>query len=220
MNIIGGFLGNDSTFGRLMTKVGTIIAANVLFAVCSIPVVTIGAAWKGLYHTMFSMIEAEDAINPFKTFWQGFRKNFVRTTLYWLAFAAVMILGYIDLQVCMQVSGGIQYFSAGVIAVMIVLLVIAIYLFPLLSIYTGRLTEMLQKALFFAMNRPLKLVVILLLHVVPAALYCLDEVNRPTYAFIGAFFGFGVIALITAKLMVSQIRKYPESRVPADRKTA
>ena len=221
MNIIGGFLGNDSIFGRLMTKVGTIIAANVLFAMCSIPVVTIGAAWKGLYHTIFSMLEAEDAFNPFKTFWQGFRKNFVRTTLYWLAFAAVMILGYVDLQVCMQVSGGIiQYFSAGAIAVMIVALVIALYLFPLLSMYTGKLTEMVKKAFFFAMNRPLKLVVILLLHAVPAALYCLDEVNRPTYAFIGAFFGFGVIALITAKLMVSQIRKYPESRVPADRKTA
>lgn len=220
MNIIGGFLGNDSTFGRLMTKVGTIIAANVLFAVCSIPVVTIGAAWKGLYHTIFSMLEAEDAINPFKTFWQGFRKNFVRTTLYWLAFAAVMILGYVDLQVCMQVSGGIQYFSAGVIAVMIVVLVIVLYLFPLLSMYTGKLTEMVKKAFFFAMNRPLKLVVILLLHVIPAALYCLDEVNRPTYAFIGAFFGFGVIALITAKLMISQIRKYPETQVLTEKKTA
>lgn len=221
MNIIGGFLGNDSIFGRLMTKVGTIIAANVLFAVCSIPVVTIGAAWKGLYHTIFSMLEAEDAFNPFKTFWQGFRKNFVRTTLYWLAFAAVMILGYVDLQVCMQVSGGIiQYFSAGVIAVMIVALVIALYLFPLLSMYTGKLTEMVKKAFFFAMNRPLKLVVILLLHVIPAALYCLDEVNRPTYAFIGAFFGFGVIALITAKLMISQIRKYPETQVLTEKKTA
>ena len=221
MNIIGGFLGNDSIFGRLMTKVGTIIAANVLFAVCSIPVVTIGAAWKGLYHTIFSMLEAEDAFNPFKTFWQGFRKNFVRTTLYWLAFAAVMILGYVDLQVCMQVSGGIiQYFSAGAIAVMIVALVIALYLFPLLSMYTGKLTEMVKKAFFFAMNRPLKLVVILLLHAVPAALYCLDEVNRPTYAFIGAFFGFGVIALITAKLMISQIRKYPETQVLTEKKTA
>ncbi len=220
MNIIGGFLGNDSTFGRLMTKAGTIIAANVLFAVCSIPVVTIGAAWKALYHTIFSMLEAEDAINPFTTFWQGFRKNFIRTTLYWIAFAGIMILGYIDLQVCRQVSGGIRYFSAGVIAVMLVLLVIALYLFPLLSVSTGNVTEMVKKALFLAMNRPLKLVVIVMLHVIPVALYCLDEANRPTYAFIGAFFGFGLIALITAKLIISQIRKYSESQILTDRKAA
>ena len=100
MNIIGGFLGNDSTFGKLMTKVGTVVAANVLFAVCSILFFTIGAAWKALYHTIFAMIEAEDAINPFKTFWQGFRKGFLRTTLYWLAFAGILMLGYADLQIC------------------------------------------------------------------------------------------------------------------------
>ena len=49
MNSIGGFLGNDSTFGKLMTKVGTIIAANIMFAVCCIPFVTVGAAQKALY---------------------------------------------------------------------------------------------------------------------------------------------------------------------------
>lgn len=86
MNSIGGFLGNDSTFGKLMTKVGTIIAANIMFAVCCIPFVTVGAAQKALYHTVFSLLNTEDAINPFRTFWQGFRKNFIRTTLYWIGF--------------------------------------------------------------------------------------------------------------------------------------
>lgn len=113
MNLIGGFLGNDSTFGRLMTKVGTIIAANVLFAVCCIPFVTIGAAQKALYHTIFSMINAEDCINPFKTFWQGLRKNFIRTTLYWLVFVGIMMLGSIDLQVCGQTSGVRSIFPQG-----------------------------------------------------------------------------------------------------------
>ena len=220
MNRLGGFLGNDSTFGRMMTKVGTVIAANILFAVCSIPIITIGAAWKALYHTIFSMLETEDAINPFRTFWQGFRKEIIRSTICWIVFAGIMMLGYIDLQVCMQVSGGIRYFSAGIIAVMIVVLVSALYLFPLLSVYTDKLAEMVKKSIYFAVNRPLQLLVILMIHVIPAVLYCIDEVNRPTYAFIGAFFGFGVIALITAKLMVSQIRKYPENQVPTERKTA
>ncbi len=220
MNRIGGFLGNDSTFGRLMTKVGTVIAANILFAVCSIPVVTIGAAWKALYHTIFSMTESEDAINPFKTFLQGFRKNFVRTTLYWLVFAGIMLLGYMDIQVCMQMSGGIQYLFAGIVAVMLIVLVIGLYLFPLLAVYSGRLTDMVKRSIYFAINRPLQLGVILLLHIIPVVLYCLDEVNRPTYAFIGAFFGFGVIALITGKLLKTQIRKYPDTQILMKKKIA
>lgn len=220
MNLIGGFLGNDSTFGRLMTKVGTIIAANVLFAVCCIPFVTIGAAQKALYHTIFSMINAEDCINPFKTFWQGLRKNFIRTTLYWLAFVGIMMLGSIDLQVCGQTSGVLRYFSAGIIGVMFIVLVIALYLFPLLSVYTGKLTEMIKRSIFFALNSPLRLAGVLLVNVVPLLIYFLDEANRPTYAFIGAFFGFGLMALITGKLLNPQIKKYPENLILAENKTA
>lgn len=220
MNLIGGFLGNDSSFGRLMTKVGTVIAANVLFAVCSIPFVTIGAAQKALYHTIFTMINSEDAINPFKTFWQGIRNNFIRTTLCWLAFVGIMMLGSVDLQVCRQARGVIRYLSAAIIGVMLIVLVIALYLFPIMSVYTGKLTEMIKRSVFFAVNRPLRLIVIILVNMVPLAIYFLDEANRPTYAFIGAFLGFGVIALITGKLLNSQIRKYPENLILTESKTA
>lgn len=220
MNLIGGFLGNDSMFGRLMTKIGTVIAANVLFVVCSIPFVTIGSAWKSLYHTIFTMINAEDAINPFRTFWQEFRKGFIRTTLYWLAFVGILVLGCIDLQACSQMGGGVQFFSAGVIAVMIIVVVTGLYLFPLLSVYTGKLTDMIKRSICFAVGSPLRLMVIVPLNVVPLMLYMIDEGNRPTYGFIGAFFWFGLIALITGKLLNSQMKKYQENIIFTEKKTS
>lgn len=216
MSSIGGFLGNDSSFGKLMTKVGTIIAANIMFVVCCIPFVTVGAAQKALYYTVFSMINTEDAINPFRTFWEGFRKNFIRTTLYWIGFAGIMILGFTDLQICRQAEGEIQYFSAGIIAVMLIVMIIGLYLFPLLSVYTGNLPEMLKRAVFFSVNRPLRLAAILSVNMFPLLIYMIDEGNRPTYAFIGAFCGFGVIALITGKLLNFLIRKYPENEIDSE----
>lgn len=210
MNLIGGFLGNDSTFGRMMTKCGTVIAANILFVICCIPLFTIGAAEVALYHTVFSMLNAEDAINPFKTYWHGFQKNFIRATIYWLSFAGIMVLGYIDLRVCMQSGGWIQYLSSGIIAIMFVVFVIVLYLFPLLSVHTGRLSEILKKSIYLAVNRPLRLIGVGLLHVIPAVLLYVDEVNRPTYAFIGTFFGFGLIAYITGKMLIAQFKTYPE----------
>jgi uncharacterized membrane protein YesL len=103
MNAVGGFLGNDSFFGRIMTKCGTMIAHNVLFVLSCIPVVTIGAAQTAMYHSVFAMLNAEDGINPLKEYVKGFRKNVVRATLYWLAFAGIMVLGCIDLQACLCV---------------------------------------------------------------------------------------------------------------------
>lgn len=64
MNTIGGFLGNDSLFGKIMTKCGTMIALNVLFVLSCIPVVTIGAVRTAMYHSIFAMLNAEDGIKP------------------------------------------------------------------------------------------------------------------------------------------------------------
>lgn len=219
MNLIGGFLGNDSSFGKLMTKAGTIIAANVLFVICCVPFVTIGAAQKALYYTIFSMINAEDSINPFTTFWQGLKRNFVRTTLYWLIFIGIMMLGGIDLQVCSQTSGKIKYFSAGIIAVMCAVLIIAMYLFPLLAVYSEKVTEVLKRSVFFAFRSPLRLLLVLVVNVVPLSIYILDEANRSAYGFIGAFFGFGLIGYITGKLLNPLIQKYPERIVLAEEKS-
>ena len=72
MNFLRSIFDNDSVFGQLMTRCGTIIAANLLFLLFSIPVVTTGAAWTALHYTMMKMLR-EKEINPFKTFWNGCR---------------------------------------------------------------------------------------------------------------------------------------------------
>lgn len=218
MNSIGGFLGNDSAFGKMMTKIGTIIAVNVLFAVCCIPFVTIGAALKALYYTVLLMINAEETINPFRTFWDGFRKNFIRTTACWIGFVGIMMLGYVDLQICGQAGGIIQCLSAAIIAVMLIVFVIGAYFFPLSAVYSDELIGMIKRSVFFAVNRPLHLIAILVVNVIPMLVYFIDEVNRPTYAFIGAFFGFGLIALVTGKLLNSQIWKYSDNLILIDKR--
>ena len=42
-SFLQGFLDNDSFFGRFMTKLGIIIAANIMFVIFSVPFVTMGA---------------------------------------------------------------------------------------------------------------------------------------------------------------------------------
>ena len=51
--LMQGFLDNDSFFGRFMTKLGIIIAANIMFVLLSIPFFTIGAGLSALYYVMF-----------------------------------------------------------------------------------------------------------------------------------------------------------------------
>ena len=73
---INSFFSNDSVFGRLMTKIGIIIGANLMFVLFSIPVVTIGASYVALYHVMLKTLRGNGVVNPFKQFWIGFKTNF------------------------------------------------------------------------------------------------------------------------------------------------
>ena len=69
-----------------MTKLGTIIAANLMFAVFSLPFFTIGAGLTALYHVMFKTLRSGGVVNPFKQFWTGFKTNFKQATISWLVF--------------------------------------------------------------------------------------------------------------------------------------
>ncbi|MCD8127543.1 MAG: hypothetical protein LUD82_08910 [Clostridiales bacterium] len=42
MRFLRGFMDNDSAFGQLMTRCGILIAANLLFILTLLPVVTAG----------------------------------------------------------------------------------------------------------------------------------------------------------------------------------
>lgn len=112
MNFLRSIFDNDSVFGQLMTRCGTIIAANLLFLLFSTPVVTTGAAWTALHYTMMKMLR-EKEINPFKTFWNGFRTNWKQSTL---AFSsASFLLGILALEIfwCSQFTGFLSWFTYG-----------------------------------------------------------------------------------------------------------
>ena len=98
--LIQSLISNESLFGRIMTRIGTVIAANMLFILFSMPVVTAGAALAGLYHTMLKMLRSKDAINPFKQFWKGFTGNFKQATIAWLIALFLILFGYFDVRIC------------------------------------------------------------------------------------------------------------------------
>lgn len=204
------FFGNDSAFGKIMTKCGTIIVINLLFVICCIPFFTIGAAAAAMYYAVFEMLNAETPINPFVAFWRGLRKKFFPATVAWLAFAGIIGLGTVNLQICRQAGGWLQYLSAGVTAVLMAAVIVMVYLLPALALFSGKMAERIKLAVCAAMSHPLRMLVVLLLHVVPLAVVYIDKVNRPTYAFVGAFFGFGLLANIIGRILLPQFKPYLE----------
>ena len=199
---INAFLSNESSFGRLMTKLGIIIGANLMFVLFSMPVLTLGAAWAALDHVMLKTLRGDGVLNPFKQFWIGFRTNFRQATAAWLIALAVLALGWLDVRFLLHMGGPMVNFRYAVYAVGAVLLIGLIYLFPTMAAFSNKLPVLFRSAYYFALKNPLKLIVLLFFHVFPLFLTYTDAQLMPLYAFLWTFFGFGAIAMLTAKLLL------------------
>ena len=81
----------DSPFSQKIAKVGNLVLLNILWIVCSLPVVTMGAATTALYYTVFQyQTNGEDEV--FRPFFRAFAKNFLQSTLLWMGILAITAL--------------------------------------------------------------------------------------------------------------------------------
>ena len=201
-------MSNDSPFGRLMTKVGIIICANLMFILFSLPVVTIGASYTALYRVMFKTLRSGGVTNPFKQFWIGFKTNFLQSTIVWVVFAALMVLLYFDVKICANAGPPISFFQYGAYAVALILALVLIYTFPSIAAFEGKIRDHIRNAIYFSFHKPWFIPVNLFFHIFPLYLTYSDPQLMPLYAFCWFFFGFGAIVMLTARLLIKDYNKY------------
>lgn len=203
-----GFLDNDSSFGKLMTRIGIIVGANIMFLIFSLPVVTVGASYVALYHVMLKTLRGDGVLNPFKQFWIGFKSNFKQATIYWIVLLALTVFGYVDVKFCQQMGGALEYFMYALYALGIVAVVITLFLFPTMAAFADSIPHLIRNALYFAIQKPFRLIVLLFFNIFPLYLTYTDIQMQPLYAFLWCFFGFGAIALLGATLLLPSFKPY------------
>lgn len=212
----------ENVFQKLMgflNKAGTAIMMNLLFLVSCLPVVTIGAAWSGLYGAVRYSIRGDSWFQGFK---YGFKCHFWRNLIGWV-FGA-LVGGYALSRVYIGVSNIIAnpaILSAGVIVPLVIsgvfalaaVLVIAVMLplgmyFPQLDANTWLVTS--WDIIFHA---PLQCLIVVALMVFPAVLavlnffyfYALMLVFLAVYFVLAAF----ISTILLKKSLLRILKLYP-----------
>lgn len=217
INLQNGFFSNESRFGKLMTRIGITVGANLMFVLFSLPVFTVGAAWTALCYVMLKTLRTDNAVNPFRLFWIGFKMNFRQATLVWIAAIALFALGAVDVQICLKAGGMIGLFRYPIYAMGIILASILLYLFPVMAAFTDTIPHLIRNSIYFLMHRPWKLVLIGFCVLYPLYQAYTDLTLQPMYAFVYAFFGFGAAALLTAWLLLQEFQVYLPAKENAKR---
>ena len=202
--LIQGFLDNDSFFGRFMTKLGIIIAANIMFVLLSIPFFTIGAGFCALYHVMFRTLRGDGVVNPFKEFWAGLKSNFRQGTIAWIVFVLLIVFLLTDIRICNAAGGVFDIVKIGVYALIAAAVIVYLYLIPVMTAFQDTLPHLIRNALYFLIKKPWKTIVILFFDIFPFVLTYSDLQSLPLYAFVWVFCGFGLQAMLAATLLLPE----------------
>ena len=147
------FFSYESKFSQLLLKICYSCYLNLLWFVCSLPVVTIGAATTALYYTSLKVIRGEES-SLTQQFFHSFRENFKQATVLWLIMAGIGLFlagdGYILYHLRLSSSGALAVLWTViltiVIAAAIVWVIELLFLFPLIASVSNDNRSMLKNA--------------------------------------------------------------------------
>ena len=131
---------------RILCTLFDLVILNLMYILCCLPVVTIGAAATALYGASLSLIQ--DEAHVYTRFVKAFLRSFKRSTVCWLLvllIAAVACADFVIIASFWSFSG--KYAALGLlILVLFLLMCTAGYLFPLLN--AGRTIRQSIRAAF------------------------------------------------------------------------
>ena len=134
--------------------------------------------------------------------------NFRQALLCSLGIAAIAAVLVLDIRFCIYYGGVLTPFKYACFALLFLLIALTVYLFPVMAAFDDTIPHLLRNALFFASRNPVKMLLACAVHVIPIAVTVLDTRLRPLYGFLWTVCGFGLIAMLMAKLLLKDFERY------------
>lgn len=133
---------------QFLEKIFNLMVANLLFIICSIPVVTFGASLAGLLQVVQDQIFNEDQPTV-RRFFHGFQENFRQATAAWMMLMIFLVgMGCNMMLITVYLNGWVAQILKIIVYVLVALVVcIMSYVFPLMIRYRNSMREHLNNSL-------------------------------------------------------------------------
>lgn len=151
---MGGLFSIENPVWRFINKLLHVLLLNILWIVCSLPIITMGAATTAVYYVTLKMIRDEEGYTT-RSFFDAFKTNFKQATVIWLILLVIGLLVGADLTVYMR-SSSISLFGmvlmAAFFAVAVVYLFEHIYAFALLARFDNTVWGTMKNAVIMSIR--------------------------------------------------------------------
>lgn len=182
-------------------KIADFVILNLLWLVCSIPVITIGASTTALYTVTLKIVRNEEGYIA-RGFLKAFKENLKQSTAIWLIFLLADIILIVDLSAMRLLSGKIAAFLGVLLLIMGCLLLSAmIYAFGLQARFVNTVKNTLKNAVILVFARLPYTVLLLVVTIVPVMITFLTAQTLMIGFTIWVFIGVALVACMQSWIM-------------------
>lgn len=200
------FLQNDTFLTRLLSRLIDLVFVSVLWFLCSIPVITLGASTTALYHVTLEMAFGERP-GILSCYFSAFKKNFLRSTAVFLVLLAGGLFIAADLWCALHWSVPFQFaLEVLILSVGFFYLILLTHAFPALAYYEGKPSQILKTVFLKSLGRGIYTVFVVVVSVCPVA-FLIQRITAPSFGqwlMLFVMVGSGTIAYLNS-LQIAQL---------------
>ncbi len=202
----------DSPLVTFLTHAFNFVMVNLLFMLCCLPVVTIGAAWSALYPVIANLVD--DSSSSLGVFFETFREKFKTATKLWLPCMILYGLVITEVLFISNTYGSEAALpSGGIIQILLIVLCLLLfavlcYAFPLIGMNDFTVKQAMSYSFYLAASNPVETLVMTVLNILPAALFFLYPHLAAQLLPVWALFAYSSVTWIDCKLIKKILKKH------------
>ena len=201
-----GLFNWNSRLMQGLAMVTNLVALNLLWIICCIPIFTAGAATTALYHTIIQFhTQQDDAV--LRPFFRAFRSNFKQSTLLWLATSLPIGLVVFDLVYLISWEKGTPILFLLLICVVFIL-GIQLHLFPMIARFDMKAGALIRTAASLVLLHLPMTLLVMIMNALPIMVYAYDPMMFLQSGLIWLGIWFALVAYINGKILLRIWRKH------------
>lgn len=147
---MGNIFSADGLLGRILGRFTDLLTVSILWIICSIPIVTLGASTTALYTMTLRMVRGEEG-KLTDGFFRAFRKNFKQATAIHIILLVIGALIWFYRGIAGLLPGAMSAFFSGVSIMFAVLwLMEAVFVYPVQARFENTVKNTMKNAWMMA----------------------------------------------------------------------
>ena len=190
------------SMNEILGRIWDLFVLNLLFILCSIPILTIGASLTAMHRVLLQIVRDDD-VHYVKDFFQTFRKEFKQSTLLWLPMLLIGAVLFADQTMILPGLDGMPrtllFFASLFFEAFWVLLMI--YLWPLQARYANPIRQTVKNALLIGIWKLGQTFLCALIYLALPLVYMLFASMQPVVMILYLICGFSVPGLLADTIL-------------------